>query len=144
MLRGMPDTRRTTARSRLRHLAAASAVTSLVAASTMLVSSPAHAAWKTGSSMNGAHTQVCKVPLANGDVRVKVRLDNRATNEVYRGTLMRLSGKEISVVVRAAGGTISGTKSLRVRPGAFMGTGIGSPRGDLGGAIGYARDLPRC
>ncbi|NPC98413.1 hypothetical protein [Nocardioides sp. zg-DK7169] len=134
---------RSLSRSGLRVGAVASAVASLVVAGTMLAP-PAQAAWKNGSSANGAKVQVCKVPLDGGDVRVRVRLDNRATGRTYTGSLMRLSGGSGSVTVRAAGGTISGTKSLRVRPGHLMGTGISGPGVDHGSAIGYARSLPRC
>jgi len=139
----MPRLLSTSASVRRRLALGAAALTSLTAAGTVLAP-PAQAAWTTGSKMNGVKVQVCKVPLGGGEVRVRVRLDNRASDEVYRGSLMRLSGGSGTVTVRAAGGTISGTKSLVVKPGNMMGTGIGSPRGDHGSAIGYARDLARC
>ncbi|WP_166140580.1 hypothetical protein [Nocardioides ochotonae] len=141
MPRALPAPSRS--RSPRRLALAASAVASVLAAGVFLAP-PAQAAWTTGSKANGVKVQVCKVPLGGGDVRVRVRLDNRASSQVYRGTLMRLTGGSGSVTVRATGGSISGTKSLVVKPGHLMGTGISGPGVDHGSAIGYARSLARC
>jgi len=122
---------------------AASAVASVLAAG-VLLAPPAQAAWQNASSANGVKVQVCKVPLGDGNVRVRVRLDNRASGKVHRGSLMQLTGGSGSVTVRAAGGKISGTKALVVKPGHLMGTGISGPGVDHGSAIGYARSLARC
>ncbi|MQW75484.1 hypothetical protein GHK92_06335 [Nocardioides sp. dk4132] len=139
----MPRRLSTAASVRRRLALGAAALTSLAAAGTVLAP-PAQAAWTTGAKANGVKVQVCKVPLTGGDVRVRVRLDNRASSQVYRGSLERLTGGSGSVTVRAAGGTISGTKSLVVKPGHLMGTGISGPGVDHGSAIGYARSLARC
>ncbi|MQW75483.1 hypothetical protein GHK92_06330 [Nocardioides sp. dk4132] len=140
----MPRTLPAPSRSPRRLTLAASAVTSVLAAGVFLAP-PAQAAWTTGARVDGAKVQVCKVPLGGGDVRVRVRLDNRANDVVYKGMLHRYSGPNITrtVSVRAAG-KISGTKSMVVKAGSEMGTGISGPVGGLGSFVGYARNLARC
>ena len=136
---------RSPARSFLRRAVAASAVTSVLAAGTLLAS-PAHAAWTSGASTHGGNVLVCKVPLGGGDLRVRVRLDNRTAAHPHIGELFRLRGGTTTrVTVRAAAGKQSGTKSLRVNRGdAVVGAGIWEVSGGgLGGDLSRAR-IARC
>ncbi|WP_122816056.1 hypothetical protein [Nocardioides pantholopis] len=121
-----------------------SALTSLLAAG-MVAAPSAEAAWTTGVANDGGKVRVCKVPLGGGDLKVKVRLDNRRAKHGHVGYVYRLrGGKWTDARVRAGGGEWSGTKSLRVNRGDAVGAGIDEIDGPgLGGTMAKS-SIPRC
>lgn len=97
---------------------------SVLAAGTLLAP-PAQAAWTSGAAVHGGNVLVCKVPLDGGDLRVRVRLDNRNAKHTHIGSISReRGGTWTSVAVRAAAGKQSGTKSLVLSRGEVVGVTI--------------------
>ncbi|MQW78079.1 hypothetical protein GHK92_19610 [Nocardioides sp. dk4132] len=140
----MPHPLHVPARASLRRAAATTVVASVLGAGTLLAS-PAQAAWTSGALVHGGNVLVCKVPLDGGDLRVRVRLDNRKAEHTHIGLLYRYrGGKETYVKVRAAAGKQSATKSLRLTRGDVVGSGISEVGvGGLGGTMTRA-SIPRC
>jgi len=140
----MPHSLRTPARSFVRRAAATAVAASVLGAGTLLAS-PAQAAWTSGARAHGGNVLVCKVPLDGGDLRVRVRLDNRNADDTHIGELRtERKGVRTQVRVRAAGGKQSATKSLRVSRGDVVVVGISEVTvGGLGGTMTRA-SIARC
>lgn len=120
------------------------AVTSVLAAG-VLVAPSAQAVWGNTVSVHGGKVQVCKVPLGGGDLRIKVRLDNRAAKHDHIAMVFRYRGEQqTQVQVRAARGKFSGVKFLRVNRGDVVGAGIAEVTvGGLGDTLNRS-SIPRC
>ncbi|NPC96648.1 hypothetical protein [Nocardioides sp. zg-DK7169] len=116
-----------------------------VLASGALLAPPAQAAWTNGLAVQGAKVQVCKVPLGDGDLRVRVRLDNRGAQHAHIGSVYRVRGEQRTEArVRAASGKMSGTKALRVKRGDQVGVGFEEVTGEgLGGTMTRS-SISRC
>lgn len=133
------------ARSHRRLTLVASGLASVLAAGALASAPSAQAAWTTGATVHGGKVQVCKVPLAGGDLRIRVRLDNRSAKHTHIGLLFRTRGEQkTEVKVRAAAGKLSDAKALRWKRGDVLGAGIMETTvGGLGDTLLPSR-LPRC
>jgi hypothetical protein len=120
-------------------------VLTCLALAPLAVAAPAQAAWTPMVRIDGAKALVCKAPLGDGRVRVKLKLDNRGADHTHLSGLSRTrNGQQTSVEVRAAAGQVSGTKSVVWKRGDQLSTGIGEVTGE-GAGTGFELDqVSRC
>ena len=111
---------------------------------------PADAAWESVLSYQGAKTQACRAPQADGDVRVKVRLNNTQGRALATGGLNRVKadGSPGSQWTYTRGstrpGAISNQVALDFKPGAKVYLLIGSQVGITGERTVKVASLRRC
>jgi len=110
-----------------------------------LTATSAQAAWTTAQQVHGGKTLVCKVPLADGQQRVRLRLDNSNAQHTHVSGMSRQRGGQTTQVdVRTAAGNVSATESLVWRRGDVLVTGIGEVTGEgMGSQIGIGQ-ISRC
>lgn len=134
-------TRRTTSR-----VAAGGLLTALALGGSTLTAAPAHAGFKQVLNIHEARVQLCKVPRAGDAFDVRLRLNNKGADHAHRGVLSReRRGKWTTISVQAAGGKLSGAKSLRWKKGDTLSVGMAEVKGGggAGGGIGI-RQVPAC
>ncbi|GAA4737280.1 hypothetical protein GCM10023350_21590 [Nocardioides endophyticus] len=122
--------------------------TGLLAATT-LAAAPAQAAWTPTERWHGAVTQACKVGLANGKVRVKVRVNNtNGTDRAAAGlNRVRADGQPArawTYTRTVARGAVSSPVSLDFEPGSRVWLLVGSNVGITGERAYALRSLDRC
>lgn len=133
-------TRRTPAR-----LALGALLTSLTVAGSTAIAAPAQAAWGTQTTIHDARAQVCKVRLAGGDFKIKLRLDNRKADHAHLGMLFRdRDGRTTTRKARAAAGKVSKVKSLRWKRGDSLTTGVHEIKGPGAGGGTSIGAIPIC
>ena len=121
-----------------------------VAALVLGTATSASAAWQSVLSYQGAKTQACRAPQGDGDVRVKVRLNNTQGRAVATGGLNRVKadGSVGDSWTYTPGntrpGTVSSQVSLDFKPGSKVYLLIGSRVGITGERIVRVASLPRC
>ncbi|MGB0102052.1 MAG: hypothetical protein WBP61_17375, partial [Nocardioides sp.] len=105
----------------------------------------AHASWHNTMSIHGGKLQLCKIPLSNGRVKVKVRLDNRKSSHTHLGGVSRTrDGQRRSIDFRTGAGRLSPTKSLIRKPGDYLSAGMGEPSGEGAGGDFLLSSVTRC
>ena len=115
----------------------------------LLAAAPASAAWKKTLTWKGAVTQACRAPQADGDLRVKVRLNNRDGKAGSTGGLNRVradgsTGNAWTYTRHVRPGKISNVVSLDFARGSKVYLLIGSDVGITGERIIKVSALPRC
>ncbi|WP_243058384.1 hypothetical protein [Nocardioides sp. SR21] len=121
------------------------ALTCLLLATMTLTGPAAHAAWTTSMRTHGAKLQLCKEPLGDGRIRVKVRLDNRGASHAHVAGMSRTRGEErVDATFRTAAGRLSGVKSLVWQRGDYFTAGMGEITGEGAGGDFLVGDLARC
>jgi hypothetical protein len=122
--------------------------TGLLAATT-LAAAPAQAAWTPTVRWHGAVTQACKVGLDNGNIRVRVRVNNtngtdRATAGLNRVRANGEPGSAWTYTRNVARGAVSSPVSLVFEPGSRVWLLVGSRVGITGERAYALRSLDRC
>lgn len=126
-------------------LTALGALTGLLLTPLTLVAPAATAAWTSWGTIHGSRAQVCKVPLAGGSTRVKLRVDNRGAGHAHRVSLFRdRNGSFHEIAVRAGAGQVSGVKSLVLAPGDEAGVTTHEPNGGAAGDMLRLGMVARC
>ena len=124
--------------------AALAALAALILGLLVATAPSAHAAWDTQYRTHGAKIQLCKVP-GDGYYRVRVRVDNRRGKHTHHGSVGRTrNGRYVGVVVRAAAGKVSRTKSVIYRNGDELSSGAGHQEGINFGDAARIQNIPRC
>jgi hypothetical protein len=121
----------------------------LMAATTLLVATPAQAAWTPSVRWHGAVTQACKAALDNGKVRVHVRVNNTNGTDRATGGLNRVRengqpGGAWTYTRNVARGNVSNVVSLDFDPGSRVWLIVGSQVGITGERAYALRGLRRC
>jgi hypothetical protein len=122
-----------------RRLAAAAVSSLVLAAASVVAAAPAHAAdWTTVMAVHKSKTQLCKTAVPGG-YRVKIRLDNRASDHPHLAGMSKGS-QGAQANVKAAAGEVSKVKSLVIGRGDELVVGMGEPTGEgMGGDQSLAR-----
>lgn len=115
----------------------------------LLSAAPASAAWKPALTWRGAVTQACRAPQSDGDVRVRVRLNNTRGSELSSGGLNRVrangsEGDAWTYTRSTAPGAVSRAVFLDFARGAKVYLLIGSRVGITDWRTMKVADLPRC
>lgn len=115
----------------------------------LLPAAPASAAWKSALTWRGAVTQACRAPQPDGDVRVRVRLNNARGSEISSGGLNRVrangtEGNAWTYTRSTRPGVVSPAVSLDFARSAKVYLLIGSRVGITDWRTVRVADLPRC
>lgn len=128
-----------------RHLLATTASAALLAGGLVgLAPTAASAAYTTVTTVHGANLQACRATVG-GDPAVRFRLDNRAGRHAHRGSVSReRGGVSRTFSVQPAAGRVSAVKTVRLRSGDRLVSGIQDLDGPGAGG-GFSRgDLRAC
>ena len=120
-------------------------LTCLVLGAMAFTGPAAQAAWSTQMRVHGSKLQLCKEPLRDGRIRLKVRLDNRAADHTHLGGLSRTrDGVRVDAHFRTAAGRLSDVKSLVWQRGDELTAGMGELSGEGAGGDFLFSEVARC
>ena len=135
-------------RTTVRNAVGASTLAVALSAASWLVATPAEAAWKGVLSYEGGVTQLCKVPLSGGKVRVRVRMNNAKGRHWAKAGINRVVGGQPgsawTYTKSAKPGKVSNVNSLRFARKAKVYALVGSDMGPTDDAVLAMSSIPRC